>query len=183
MQWCDGAGCAATEMFHVACLSEGSWGGDGTIRFQKQFFCSDCLKQGRAPLPDSPESCSSAEGEPMLSSPHVATQMERCLAWREMPQEEPSLPNEAAVFADSQDVAADGQHEPFKSVDTVLDYIIKFLEGQHSKSGKVPLSDRTNVLHHVRSALQWKTHSRTTEEINAKVNELNQMMMDLVGKL
>ena len=80
-------------------------------------------------------------------------------------------------------LAADGQHEPFKSVDTVLDYIIKFLEGQHSKSGKAPPSDRTNVLHHVRSALQWKTHSRTTEEITAKVNELNQMMMDLVGKL
>lgn len=67
----------------------------------------------------------------------------------------------------------------FLPLDTTLEFIAKFLEGQHIESSQANAEMRSIILYHVDATLQWKCVPRSPEEVDAKVDELN----DLMGKI
>lgn len=71
----------------------------------------------------------------------------------------------------------------FQPLDTTLDYVLKFLEGMHVKSGKITEQQREDILQIVKSAMSWKQLGRTRQEIEDKTTEVNNAMMRLVREL
>ena len=70
-----------------------------------------------------------------------------------------------------------------RRLDTTLDYILRFLEGDHAKSGSLTEQIKDDVMHRIKATLAWKRQGRTGHEIEEKVAELNSMMMEIVSKL
>ena len=48
-----------------------------------------------------------------------------------------------------------------EALDTTLEFIVKFLEGDHAKSQQLGEIDRARILQHVKEALAWKKCART----------------------
>ena len=73
--------------------------------------------------------------------------------------------------------------QPCVSLDVTLDYIVRFLEGDHAKSRSISQGTRSAVLEHVKDAIAWKAEDHTNEEIQQKAQELNAMMSKVVRNL
>ena len=71
----------------------------------------------------------------------------------------------------------------FGDLDTTLEYVIKFLEGDHAKSSQISGATRSSILSKVKDVLQWKKRPRTEPQISEHVAELNSMMMNKVARL
>jgi len=70
-----------------------------------------------------------------------------------------------------------------RRLDTTLDYILRFLEGDHAKSGSLTEQTKDDIMRHVKATLAWKRQARTCHEIEEKIAELNTMMMEIVSNL
>lgn len=75
------------------------------------------------------------------------------------------------------------EEDIFKPLDSTLDFIVRFLEGEHTKSEKITQSMRESILKAVRSAMAWRRHDRSQEAVQHKVEELNTMMSRIVNQL
>ena len=58
-----------------------------------------------------------------------------------------------------------------------------FLEGKHAKSINLQEHVRMKVLEYVKEALAWKSRTRTSTEVRAKVEELNTFMGKVISGL
>ena len=72
------------------------------------------------------------------------------------------------------------QHTP---LDVTLEYMVKFLEGDHAKSDQVSKAKRDEVLKHIRATMAWQSGPRSPTEVKAKGEELNNMMMEIVQQV
>jgi len=71
----------------------------------------------------------------------------------------------------------------FQPLDNVLDFVVKFLEGEHPKSSCMASDTRAMILAMVRQSLAWKTENRTADEVRAKVIEINHIMSTVAAGL
>ena len=71
----------------------------------------------------------------------------------------------------------------FKPLDTCLEYMVKFLEGEHAKSEKRPPNIKSHVLKTVRETMAWKSGDRTADQVKQKINQLNEKMSAIVQNL
>ena len=71
----------------------------------------------------------------------------------------------------------------FQPLDNVLEFVIKFLEGEHTKSSSLSSGTHALVLDMVKQTLAWKQTERDKDEVHAKVLEINQMMSTIVAGL
>lgn len=78
---------------------------------------------------------------------------------------------------------SEGSGNVFQPLDHFLDYIMRFLDGEHSKSTNLPEQARSKILQKVKVALAWKAQSRLPHEVNAKLAELNFIMSGTVRHL
>ena len=61
--------------------------------------------------------------------------------------------------------------------------MLRFLEGEHSKSQRLAESDRSTVLSLVKPAMSWKTAQRSAKDIDKYTQNLNNVMSEIVRKL
>ena len=79
--------------------------------------------------------------------------------------------------------ASQAEEDPCKPLETTLEYMVRFLEGEHTQSGNVSGPQREYILQHIKAAMDWKSRCRSTTEVQAKVEELNAMMIDIMQQL
>jgi len=93
----------------------------------------------------------------------------------------------AAPVASTEDIASEvcniGEEDVLKPLNSTLDFILRFLEGEHAKSSKIHQSVRASILEEVKSAIAWKQQTHPKEKVQEKVAELNAMMGDIVRQL
>ena len=85
----------------------------------------------------------------------------------------------------------DDQQQPMPSLENhimdplenTLDYILRFVEGEHAKSDRLPEHDREQILFCVKATLSWKALPRTEEAVTRKIGELNEMMARTLSKI
>ena len=70
-----------------------------------------------------------------------------------------------------------------EQLDCTLDYIMKFLEGDHAKSANTFESTRTRILDRVKTTIQWRLQAPSHDEVQGEIACLNSMMSDIVAKL
>ena len=71
----------------------------------------------------------------------------------------------------------------FKPLDVTLDYILKFLEGEHAKSVQVAPATRSTVLRCVKAAVVWKQTPRSSHEVENYNRKLNDLMSSVVKRM
>ena len=98
---------------------------------------------------------------------------------KEFPEQDANLV--CASAAASQ--AKHDEEDVCRALDVSLDYIMKFLEGQHVKSGKVTGEQRARILERVKAAIVWKQDTRSSAEVQRLVDNLNGMMSEIVQQL
>ena len=108
-------------------------------------------------------------------------------------QLETSLRSKAAegvpIDLQGQDSCAGGpaartcQDAVLQQLDATLDFVLKFLEGEHAKSGLLSKLDRAKVVQQVKLTLAWKLQGRTQLEVEARIQEINAMMSEIVQRL
>ncbi len=81
--------------------------------------------------------------------------------------------------ADRMDSTAD----VFKPLDLCLEYMVRFLEGEHSKSEMMVPNVKDHVLKTVRDAMAWKLQVRTADQVRQKIDQLNENMSAIVQHL
>ena len=66
----------------------------------------------------------------------------------------------------------------------LLDFILKFLEGEHVKSKRLTEANRSTVLGLVKSAISWKTAApRSSQEVQEYIQKLNNVMGEIVRRM
>ena len=73
--------------------------------------------------------------------------------------------------------------ELFKPLDSTLDFIVKFLEGAHTKSARITPDTHSTVLRFVKAAMEWKQTPRSSQEVENYTNKLNDLMAAIVKQL
>ena len=71
----------------------------------------------------------------------------------------------------------------FAILDSTFDYMVRFLEGEHAKSGTISQNLRSAILENIRATMVWKDGARTQQEVELKVAELNGRMASIVSSL
>ena len=79
---------------------------------------------------------------------------------------------------DEQDAA-----KVFAPLALCLEYMVRFLEGDHTKSEQIPPNVRDHVLKLVRDAMAWKSTRRTAEQVQQKINQLSENISAIVQNL
>ena len=82
--------------------------------------------------------------------------------------------------SDHDEAKADTTSPEGEALESRLDYMAKFLEGQHEKSDRITPTLRGKVLGSVKQAMDWRKRHRTAEQIAFKIQELDSMMMDVM---
>ena len=77
----------------------------------------------------------------------------------------------------------DSTADVFKPLDSCLEYMVRFLEGEHPKSEKIPPNVKDHVLKTVRDAMAWKLEARTADQVKQKIDQLNKKMLAIVQHL
>ena len=88
----------------------------------------------------------------------------------------------SSVHADYTTAAA-GEKDLCEPLEITIDYMLRFLEGDHSRSQRLAESDRGTVLSLVKSAMSWKTAQRPAKEVEKYTQNLNNVMSEIVRKL
>ena len=68
-------------------------------------------------------------------------------------------------------------------LDDVLNFVVKFLEGEHPKSSSMSPGTRAMVFNMVKQTLAWKQTARKQDEVHAKILEINRIMSTVVAGL
>ena len=77
----------------------------------------------------------------------------------------------------------DSTADVFKPLDSCLEYMVRFLEGEHPKSEKISPNVKDHVLKTVRDAMAWKLEARTADQVKQKIDQLNKKMLAIVQHL
>ena len=64
-----------------------------------------------------------------------------------------------------------------------LDYMIQFLEGNHVKSSACCAKQRDFILRKVKETLAWQTRDRSPRLGQAKIKELDDLMIAILKRL
>ena len=91
---------------------------------------------------------------------------------------------EAASPCSPDSSAAPDADSLFKPLDITLDYMLKFLEGEHVKSESISEKNRSTVLGLIKSAMSWKaTTQRSSQDVREYTQKLNNVMGEIVRKM
>ena len=94
-----------------------------------------------------------------------------------------SFPKDLQAHSPTHEDQGAGIPAAFQPLDDVLDFVVKFLEGEHAKSSCMSSDTRAMVLDMVKQTLAWKQMERTEDELHAKVSEINHVMSTVVAGL
>ena len=97
--------------------------------------------------------------------------------------EDVQSPKPAQTLEASRSEAPEGDCEKaMVTLQSRLDYMLKFVEGQHVMSCSISTTDRNSIVSKVKSTLAWKLQTRQAAEIQAATQELDAMMTTIVSK-
>ena len=71
----------------------------------------------------------------------------------------------------------------FGSLDSTLNYLLKYLEGDHDKGSNITKDVRDKAFRLVKAGIAWKRQPRSKQEVDEFASTLNKLVGEVVSRL